>query len=63
MVEDQTGSIETVSVTVYEHVTCWVGRANATLTVRHDLGLDLDALTTHAARVVCERLAQLDRQR
>lgn len=60
VVEDQTGSIETVSVTVYEHLTCWVGRANATLTVRHDLGHDLDAVVAHAADVVCGRLALLD---
>ena len=41
-IEDHTGSAETEVVTVYQYVVAWLGRAQATLTIRHPLGLDLD---------------------
>ncbi|CAN5891082.1 hypothetical protein BH23ACT2_BH23ACT2_02360 [soil metagenome] len=53
-VEDHTGGHD--DVTVYEHLTIWCGRAQATLTVRHGLGLDVDAEATAAAVSVYDRL-------
>lgn len=53
-IEDHTGSGE--EVTVYEHLTIWCGRAHATLTVRHGLGLDVDAEAAQAAVSVYDRL-------
>ena len=60
-VEDHTGSEESASVTSYEHLTIWCGRAIATLTVRHDAALDLDASSAGAAMAAYRRLWQLDR--
>jgi len=41
-IEDHTGAAEADAVTAYQYVVAWLGRAQATLTIRHRLGLDLD---------------------
>ncbi len=46
-VEDHTG--DGLEVTTYHHVTVWVGRFQAVLTVRHGLGLDLEPSVVGAA--------------
>jgi hypothetical protein len=58
-VEDQTGAAEGRVISCYEHVTVWVGRAQAQLTVRHELGNDLDASVVGATRVLMARLAEV----
>ena len=52
VVEDQTGIHDGGAVTIYEHLTIWAGRAVATLTLRHDLGVDVDDVAASAAGVV-----------
>lgn len=51
-VEDHTEAAEQEAVMVYEHVVVWLGRAQATLTVRHVGGLDLDQPVGEAAAVL-----------
>lgn len=52
VVEDQTGVHDGGAVTIYEHLTIWAGRAVATLTLRHDLGVEVDDVAASAAQVV-----------
>ena len=61
VVEDHTGSTESASITSYEHLTIWCGRAVATLTIRHDQQLDLATTAVSAAVAAYRRLYQLDR--
>lgn len=56
-VEDQTGAAAGGTISHYEHVTMWVERAHAVLTVRHDLGTDLDDGVVGAVRALMGRLA------
>jgi hypothetical protein len=56
-VEDQTGSDVGQPIMQYEHVTMWVDRAHAVVTVRHELGTDLDEAVVGAVRGVVGRLA------
>jgi hypothetical protein len=58
-VEDQTGSEQSGSVTLYEHVTIWSGRAVCTYTVRHDLADDRVDATAAAATTIAARLGVL----
>ncbi|QXC62495.1 hypothetical protein KSP35_06750 [Aquihabitans sp. G128] len=53
-VEDHTRGPDVV--TLYQHLTVWRGRSLATLTVRHDLGLDLDREAAGAAAALHEVL-------
>ncbi|MEZ5176945.1 MAG: hypothetical protein R2746_01325 [Acidimicrobiales bacterium] len=53
-VEDHTEAAEHEAVTAYEHVVVWLGRAQATLTVRHLAGLDLDATVAGAAAALVD---------
>jgi hypothetical protein len=46
--EDHTEAAEHDAVTAYEHVVVWSGRAQATLTIRHLAGLDLDDVVASA---------------
>ena len=46
--EDHTEAAEHDAVMAYEHVVVWSGRAQATLTVRHVAGLDLDDVVASA---------------
>lgn len=55
-IEDHTDTSGDGAVTVYEHLTVWRGRCHAVLTVRHDLGLDLDDVTAAAAATIFVRL-------
>jgi hypothetical protein len=55
-VQDHTDPSRSGEVTCYEHLTVWVGRALATITVRHALGLDLDDLSARAAAESAARL-------
>lgn len=59
-VEDQTGVADTGAVTLYEHVSVWDRRALATVTIRHDLGTDLDDEVERVVTQVRRRLADLD---
>lgn len=52
-VEDHTGQGR--DVVVYQHLTVWAGRMVVVLTLRHELGLDVDAELTTAARLVADR--------
>lgn len=54
-VEDHTGV--TGEVVVYQHLTVWAGRVQAVLTMRHELGLDVDDVVSDAARLVGDRAA------
>lgn len=54
-VEDHTGV--TGEVVVYQHLTVWAGRLLVVLTLRHDLGLDVDDVVAAAARTVGDRAA------
>ena len=60
-VEDHTTTAESGTVDRYEHVTVWCGRGLATVVVRHDDALDLDAATMGVALAAYRRLWQLDR--
>lgn len=51
-VEDHTDLSGGHQVTVYEHVMVWAGRGLATITVRHELGTDVDEPTARAAAQV-----------
>jgi len=51
-IEDHTGSAEADAVTAYQYVVAWLGRAQATLTIRHRLGLDLDPTVRAAVAVM-----------
>jgi hypothetical protein len=57
-VEDQTGAADGRVISCYEHVTVWSGRAHAQLTLRHDLGSDLDPSVVSATRVLAARLTE-----
>jgi hypothetical protein len=46
--EDHTEAAEHDAVMTYEHLVVWLGRAQATLTVRHLAGLDLDDVVASA---------------
>lgn len=48
-VQDHTEAFELDAVTVYEHLVVWLGRAQASLTIRHLDGLDLDDAVAGAA--------------
>lgn len=56
VVEDQTGTAETEVVTEYQHLTVWVDRAVATITLRHPQHLPLDATAATAAATAHARL-------
>lgn len=56
-IEDHTDLGHRDQVMVYEHLTIWARRANATLTVRHDLDVDTQAVCATAAATVLARLA------
>ena len=60
-VEDQTHTATTGTVDRYEHVSVWCGRALATVTIRHDDVLDLDATTVRVSLAAYRRLWALDR--
>ncbi len=60
-VEDHTTTAETGTIDRYQHLTVWCGRAMATVIVRHDDALDLDATTMRVALAAYRRLWQLDR--
>lgn len=60
-VEDHTTTAESGTIDRYQHVTVWCGRALATVTLRHDDALDLDATTMQVALAAYRRLWQLDR--
>lgn len=60
-VEDHTGTSASGIVERYQHLSVWCGRALATVTLRHDDALDLDAIALHAALGAYRRLWQLDR--
>jgi len=49
------------AVTVYEHVTVWLGRRQATVVIRHDVGLDLDDVVERCAAEVERRLGTAER--
>ena len=49
VVEDHTDPSRGGRVSIYHHLTVWHGRAVATVTVRHELGLDLDEAVARAA--------------
>jgi hypothetical protein len=57
-VEDQTTTAETGRVACFEHLTIWVGRAVATITLRHDQADDLAPVAATAAVVAHARLAE-----
>lgn len=48
-IEDHTDPSGAGRVMLYQHLMLWAGRTSATLTVRHDLGLDLDPTCAGAA--------------
>lgn len=56
MVEDHTDLSGGHQVTVYEHVMVWAGRGLATVTVRHELGTDVEEPTARAAAQVLASL-------
>ncbi|MCB0969966.1 MAG: hypothetical protein KDA97_00390 [Acidimicrobiales bacterium] len=56
VVEDQTGVHDGGSVTFYEHLMVWAGRGLATVTVRHDLGVEVDEAAVAAAIAVGRHL-------
>ncbi|CAN5594222.1 hypothetical protein BH10ACT1_BH10ACT1_42410 [soil metagenome] len=56
-VEDHTGGPEVV--VFYQHLSIWGPRTLATLTVRHDLGLDLDREVAAAAAAIHDLLGAL----
>ena len=60
-VEDQTGTAESGTVSLYEHLTIWQGRAVCTFTVRHDLADDREPAAAAAAHAIARHLASLDR--
>ena len=59
-VEDHTTSAESGTIDRYQHITVWCGRALATVIVRHDDALDLDAATMRVALASYRRLFLLD---
>jgi hypothetical protein len=52
--EDHTEAAEHDAVMAYEHLVVWLGRAQATLTIRHREGLDLDDVVTSAGAVLAD---------
>lgn len=50
--EDHTEAADHDAVMAYEHLVVWLGRAQATLTIRHVDGLDLDDVVASAAGVL-----------
>lgn len=59
-VEDHTTTAESGTIDRYQHITVWCGRALATVIVRHDDALDLDAATMRVALASYRRLFLLD---
>jgi hypothetical protein len=55
-IEDQTATPDTGRVACFEHLTVWVGRAIATIVVRHDQVDDLAAVAARAASLAHARL-------
>lgn len=59
--EDHTEAAELDAVMAYEHLVAWLGRAQATLTIRHVDGLDLDEVVGSAAAVLAQAVPPPDR--
>jgi hypothetical protein len=57
-VEDHTNPRGKATVTMYEHLTLWSGRAHVTVTLRHDLGDLREELAGHVATMVLARLSR-----
>ncbi|MFN8018314.1 MAG: hypothetical protein U0P45_09335 [Acidimicrobiales bacterium] len=57
-VEDQTGVHDTGVVQIYEHLTIWVGRAHAIVTLRHPQDLALGPLAAHLGALARARLVR-----
>lgn len=55
-ITDHTDHTDAGRVTIYEHFTIWAGRPNATLILRHDLGVDADAVGCAVAATILARL-------
>jgi hypothetical protein len=60
-VEDHTDPRRLGTVTLYEHVTLWCGRANAVVTVRHEPDDHPEAMTADIAHKLLARLAAAPR--
>lgn len=56
-IEDHTDPRRTGTVTLYEHLTLWRGRANAVITVRHEPDYHVDAIALAIAHTLIDRLA------
>ncbi len=55
-VEDHTDPKRSGTVTLYEHVTLWCGRANAVVTVRHEHDQHVEPMTAEIGRRLLQRL-------
>lgn len=55
-IEDHTDPAGEDRVTVYEHLTVWVGRPHVTVTIRHDLDHPADDVAARAAAALWRRL-------